>query len=124
MVCRMQVRCSVATIYPFPGDAVCGECQTALGASDRFCRGCGQSLQLDMEEPETPTGQRRPVVLFLLFFVLGPLALKRLWASPEFSTVERIFFSMISLIEVVFIGNMMVQSYISYVTEIANLGMN
>jgi hypothetical protein len=77
-----------------------------------------------MEEPETPTGQRRPVVLFLLFFVLGPLALKRLWASPEFSTVERIFFSLISLVEVAFIGNMLVQSYISYVTEIANLGMN
>ena len=112
----------MATIYPFSGDSVCGACHSEVSATDRFCRNCGQSLRADMEDQETPVGQRRLVVLFLLFFVLGPLALKRLWESPEFGTVERVVFTMLSVAEVIFVGNMLVQSYVSYIADVANLG--
>lgn len=93
-----------------------------MNSTDRFCRGCGHVLRIDIEEPGTPVGQQRTVVLFLLFFVLGPIALKRLWASPEFSATERIVFTLLSVAEVILVGNVLVQSYVSYIAELADLG--
>jgi hypothetical protein len=74
----------------------CPRCNAKIDADDNYCRRCGLRLQgggdalaasVVLESP--PRGlsvaDNRWFVLFMLFFILGPLALPMLWRGRAFS---------------------------------------
>lgn len=95
----------------------CSTCDAAVDQSDRYCRACGKGLQ----DTALPWHHRRPVVLVLLFFVLGPLGIRLLWNSPAFSLRERVWFSIASLSEVLIVATLMVKAYVGFLLGIAGL---
>ena len=107
----------MTTLYLRRPTATCPQCEGGVDALDRYCRTCGTALR----RGRLPWGQRRGVVLILLFFILGPLELRQLWRSPAFSTNERVFFSVLSIAEFIFLTNYLVQFYLSYIMNIAGL---
>jgi hypothetical protein len=65
-----------------------------------------------------PIKHRRPVVVLLVFCVLGPLGLRLLWDSPMFKLSEKVVLSVLSVIELALIAYLMSQSYTSYLLSI------
>ena len=67
----------------------CRMCESPVDATARFCSTCG--FQLDLARSgATPSGAAKWyhniwMVLFLLFFVLGPFGLPLVWKGPRFS---------------------------------------
>jgi hypothetical protein len=70
---------------------VCCRCAAALDADDNYCRRCGTPTPLGVSlgvsaGGKHPAAWESPwVILPLLFFVLGPLALPLLWRSRCFT---------------------------------------
>ncbi len=65
---------------------------------------------MNTEPAATPPATERPrwyhnvwVVLFMLFFVLGPLGLPLLWKSPHFSRAMKIALSVLVIVFTVWI---------------------
>jgi len=90
---------------------VCRSCYAVVDAGDNFCRRCGAPIgSAAVPRPSAQDDANRPVlaevveprsvgrkwsdspwiVLVLLFFVLGPLALPMLWRSRQFSLVWKL----------------------------------
>jgi ribosomal protein L40E len=74
-----------------PPKPLCRQCTATLDADDNYCRRCGTPTAWGVKLGVAVDG-RRPVawespwvVLPLLFFVLGPLALPLLWRSRRFT---------------------------------------
>jgi hypothetical protein len=74
----------------------CDRCDAEIDADDNYCRRCGLRLKAGGEAvaarvvPESklsvPSVVDNPwFILFMLFFVLGPFALRMLWRSQAFS---------------------------------------
>jgi hypothetical protein len=76
---------------PVPPKPVCRQCAAALDADDNYCRRCGQptavGVSLGVAPRVTQPGvwESPWVILPLIFFVLGPLALPLLWRSRRFT---------------------------------------
>lgn len=70
---------------PIRAEMVCSRCKNAIEPLDRFCRHCGAR-----RGSKGAIYQRPLVVLGLLFFVVGPLALPLLWRSEEFTRNQKI----------------------------------
>ena len=72
-----------------PAQAVkCLMCNAPIESTAKFCSHCGVPLGKEA----APTSSVKPkwyyniwLTLFLLFFVLGPLALPMVWKNPRFS---------------------------------------
>ncbi len=70
---------------------LCRRCAAALGADDNYCRRCGMptpraaQLGLSNGTSQSAAWESPWVILPLLFFVLGPLALPFLWRSRRFT---------------------------------------
>ena len=60
--------------------------------------------------------------MVLLFCVLGPLGLPRVWASPHFKTPEKVVLSVLSVLEVLLIGYLLTQMYATYLLSIGGDG--
>ena len=90
---------------------VCPQCYTMLDVGDNFCRQCG--VPTGSLAPSLPLPARgvpdhyagRPgwsenvwVVLAMLFFVLGPLALPMLWRSRCFSPTWKLILTAVMLV--------------------------
>jgi hypothetical protein len=76
---------------PDPTRPVCRQCTAVLDADDNYCRRCGAATAVGIRLGISPAA-RQPavwespwVILPLLFFVLGPLALPLLWRSRRFT---------------------------------------
>ncbi len=95
----------------------CSKCETEVEAADSFCRDCGNSLKVAAMKWH----HRRGVVFVLLFCVLGPLAMRMLWASPAFNTRERVLFSIASVGQLLLIATLLMRAYVSYMLNIAGL---
>ncbi|HAM40193.1 MAG TPA: hypothetical protein DDX89_00465 [Candidatus Omnitrophica bacterium] len=86
----------------------CPSCGEPATAEARYCSHCGQALQQAVATPQAATWYSNVwFVLFLLFFVLGPLALPLVWKHPRFSrrvkvllTVAMLFYTLL-LIELI-----------------------
>ena len=89
---------------------VCPQCWAMLDVGDNFCRHCG--MPTGSSAPSRPLPARgiprhaagRPgwlenvwVVLAMLFFVLGPLALPMLWRSRCFSPTWKLILTTVVL---------------------------
>ena len=72
----------------------CRMCEQPVTPEAKFCSMCG--FQLDASAPAAPmrAGSRWYhnvwMVLFLLFFVLGPFGLPLVWANPRFSRAAKL----------------------------------
>lgn len=71
----------------------CPMCEPPIGAAAKFCSNCGMPLG----KGAAPPASVKPkwyyniwFTLFLLFFVLGPLALPMVWKNPRFSQPVKI----------------------------------
>ena len=81
---------TVPSINQANGVAPC-PCGQALDQGDRFCRACGRAIGKER-------WLHRPVVvLILLFFIVGPLALPLLWRSSSFSLPLKVILSFLSI---------------------------
>ena len=76
---------------PDPTKPVCRQCTAVLDADDNYCRRCGAPTDFGIRLGVSPAAKQPAawespwVVLPLLFFVLGPLALPLLWRSRRFT---------------------------------------
>ena len=76
---------------PAPPRPICRQCTAALDAEDNYCRRCGTPTPFGVASGVSPRGTQPAVwespwvVLPLLFFVLGPLAVPLLWRSHRFT---------------------------------------
>ncbi len=76
---------------PIPPEPVCRQCTAALDADDNYCRRCGAPTPTGVKLGVSPCVKQSAawespwVVLPLLFFVLGPLAIPLLWRSRRFT---------------------------------------
>lgn len=66
-------------------------CGQAMDPSDRFCRACGRTIG------EAPWHHKPLVLVVLLFFVIGPLAIPLLWRSSSFSVPVKLILSLMSI---------------------------
>ncbi len=74
---------------------------------------------VETQAPQTSTLlQNRKVVLFLLFCVMGPLALRLLWSSPHFKLSERVALSALSVLEMILIFYLLARGYSVYLLSI------
>jgi hypothetical protein len=95
----------------------CAGCDEAMDPGDRFCRRCGRKRGKD-----APLHQKPWVVLGMLFFVVGPLALPMLWRSEAFSRNQKV---LISVLNLAFIGGltvgmlMLFSAYMKWISSIA-----
>jgi hypothetical protein len=70
---------------------VCRQCAAALDADDNYCRRCGTPTHVGVMLGIAPAVKLSAiwesplVILPMLFFVLGPLALPLLWRSSRFT---------------------------------------
>lgn len=98
---------------------VCRRCYTVLDSRDNFCRQCGLPTR-KLEGWLSETGPRAPaitapgtapapsplagfvenpwVVLGMLFFVLGPLALPMLWRSRRFNRIWKLVLTILVIV--------------------------
>jgi hypothetical protein len=76
---------------PDPPKPVCSQCTAVLDSDDNYCRRCGLPTPVGVKLGVSPRAKQPPawespwVVLPLLFFLLGPLALPLLWRSHRFT---------------------------------------
>jgi hypothetical protein len=68
--------------------------------------------------PSVPLHHKRAVVVLLLFFLMGPLALRLLWASPEFRFQEKLVLSALCILEFLLVGYLLTRGYSSYLLSI------
>ena len=94
----------------------CAGCDEAMDPGDRFCRHCG----LERGKAE-PLHQRPWVVLGMLFFVIGPLALPMLWRSSSFSRTQKVAISVANLVFVLGLALGMVLLFYSYMKMLGGL---
>ena len=84
-----------------PPKPVCRQCTATLDADDNYCRRCGvptaRGVSLGVSAGAgRPAAWESPwVVLPLLFFVLGPLALPLMWRSRRFTLLWKWIFTVI-----------------------------
>ena len=76
---------------------------------------------MDNESPSPPK-QRRGTLVVLLFCVLGPMALPRVWASPKFKTHEKAVLSVLSVLQILLVGYLLMQMYSTYLLSIGSDG--
>ena len=76
---------------PVPPKPVCRQCTAVLDADDNYCRRCGQPTPIGVNLGVAPRVKQPGVwespwvILPLICFVLGPLALPLLWRSRRFT---------------------------------------
>ncbi len=65
----------------------CRMCEQPVTAEARFCSTCGFQLDGTAPGPKRASKWHHNIwmVLFLLFFVLGPFGLPLVWTNPRFS---------------------------------------
>jgi hypothetical protein len=93
----------------------CPRCRAQIDAEDRYCRCCGIRIKAthDLEFAEIQlVPEPRPVkfspadnpwlVLLLLFFVLGPLALPMLWQSRAFTPLWKLIWTLLTVAYIFF----------------------
>lgn len=86
---------------------VCSHCTASLDADDNYCRRCGAATPLGIKlgvrpSANHPAAWESPwIILPLLFFVLGPLALPLLWRSHCFTRTWKIILTVVVAIETV-----------------------
>ena len=68
--------------------------------------------------PPVPLQHKRAVVVLLLFGLMGPLALRLLWASPAFRFQEKLVLSALCILEFLLIGYLLTRGYSSYLLSI------
>jgi len=114
---------------------VCRRCHAVLDVGDRFCRVCGAPTEgpIDPPLPNTARSARdRPprvadnpaTILFLLFAVLGPLALPLLWRSRRIATPWKIILTLlVALVTAAVVGLLwyMIQMFIEPLKELRQL---
>jgi hypothetical protein len=81
-------------------EMICSRCKEPIDALDRFCRHCGGK-----RGSKGALYHRPMVVLGLLFFVVGPLALPLLWRSETFTRNQKIG---VTIANLAFIGGIVV----------------
>jgi len=95
----------------------CAGCDEAMDLTDRFCRHCGLA-----KGKASPLHHRPWVVIGMLFFVIGPLALPMLWKSESFSRNQKV---VISVANLAFVGGltlgmlMLFHTYMKWMSSIA-----
>jgi len=95
----------------------CAGCDEAMDPGDLFCRHCGRKRGKD-----APLHHKPWVVIGMLFFVVGPLALPMLWRSESFSRNQKV---LISALNLAFIGGltvgmlMLFGAYMKWISSIA-----
>lgn len=99
-------------------EMICARCKEPIDALDRFCRHCG------VKRGSKGALYHRPmVVLGLLFFVVGPLALPLLWRSETFTRNQKIA---VTIVNLAFIGGIvlaMLAVFRAYMKMILELSM-
>jgi ribosomal protein L40E len=81
---------------PDPAKVVCRQCAAAIDADDNYCRRCGSptpcgvTLGVSAGVTRPATWESPWVILPLILFVLGPLALPLLWRSRQFTSFWKI----------------------------------
>jgi ribosomal protein L40E len=84
------------TDEPDPAEVVCRRCAAAIDADDNYCRRCGAptpcglKLGVSASVKQIVTWESPWVILPLIFFVLGPLALPLLWRSRQFTPLWKV----------------------------------
>lgn len=78
----------------------CPMCEALIEAAAKFCSNCGMPLG----KGTAPSANVKPkwyhniwFTLFLLFFVLGPLALPMVWKNPRFSQPVKIMLTVLMM---------------------------
>ncbi|MBI4342713.1 MAG: zinc ribbon domain-containing protein [Candidatus Omnitrophica bacterium] len=70
---------------PSPAD-LCLGCGAAVSAAAKFCGQCGRALTGSGAAPASSKWYHNVwFVLFMLFFVLGPMGLPLVWGNPRFA---------------------------------------
>ena len=79
----------------------CPACNTLAEDTDTYCSACGYRLA-DRKMPDATAPAKWYhnvwVVLFFLFFVLGPFGLPLVWASPKFSKTVKLMLTFVMII--------------------------
>lgn len=94
----------------------CSHCRTEIDADDNFCRNCGMRLKpvergefTRVQMVSEPNKLRPPpldnpwLILMMLFFVLGPLALPMLWHGRAFSRPWKWFWTLLVIVYTLFL---------------------
>ena len=95
----------------FPTE-VCLGCGATVAVAGTFCSQCGRPLST------SPASQARPpkwyhniwLVLFMLFFVLGPFGLGLVWGNPRFSRGVKITLTLVMVVYTVALAEMTIRT--------------
>ena len=78
----------------------CPMCEVPIGAAAKFCSNCGMPLGKGTSQAASKPKWYYNVwfTLFLLFFVLGPLALPLVWKNPKFPKPVKIVLTVLMVV--------------------------
>ncbi|MFH1268848.1 MAG: zinc ribbon domain-containing protein [Planctomycetota bacterium] len=110
-----------------PEKTVCCQCSGPLEAGALLCPRCGTPADGPVvyhSKPRQDWAESRAMVLFLLFAVLGPLALPVLWRSSKFSRTWKIVLTTLAVIQtaaVVWLLWYVIHWFVEYLRDHGNL---
>ena len=94
--------------------SICGLCGTALASGAKFCSQCGLAVD-PTGRPAAPSHPRWYFniwfVLFMLFFVLGPLGLPLVWKNPKFSRTVKLVLTLLMVVYTLFLVQLTIQAF-------------
>ena len=90
----------------------CPRCQTSIAPAP-YCSACGAALM--SSSPVTASAQPKWYynlwfVLFMLFFVAGPLGLPLVWKNPRFSRGVKILLTAVMVVYTLFLVQLTMQA--------------
>jgi hypothetical protein len=95
----------------------CRRCNQLIDRTDHFCRQCGSATGKQSKLYYKPL-----VVLVMLFFLVGPLALPLLFKSPDFSPLQKGLIAVVNLLYTAWIISYLVKAITQYAAIMNELG--
>ena len=99
---------------------ICLACGATTATPATYCRQCGKPL--DPTHQPAPSGlkwhQNIWLVLFLLFFVLGPFGLPLVWKNPRFSRAVKVSLTLVTVVYTVVLVQITLQMFQTVTKEV------
>ena len=91
----------------------CASCGAAIAPEARYCSQCGEGLdRAALRAPVTPKWYYNVwFVLFMLFFVLGPLGLPLVWKNTKFSRTVKLVLTLLMVVYTLFLVQLTIQAF-------------
>ena len=99
---------------------ICLACGAGTALPATYCRQCGKPLD-PAYRPAPPAAkwhQNIWIILFLLFFVLGPFGLPLVWKNPRFSRAVKVTLTLVMVLYALLLVDMTIKMFQSVTKEV------